>query len=92
MSPVTAALCRSEPLPVPYEAVLDRLLGVVPGAAGVGHEHGQELADDDHAGQVAAQRLRAQEDADQDRHQDGQQRRADQLRWAAAVQMLTTRP
>ena len=94
VSPVTAALCFSEPLPV-YSvrgsSSID-LLGVVPGAAGVGHEHRQQLADDDHAGQEAAERLRPEEEADQDRHQDRQQRRADQLRWAGVVQMLTTRP
>ena len=61
VSPVTAALCFSEPLPVRLGAglVLDHLLGVVPGAAGVGHEDGEQLADDDHAGEEAAQGLRA---------------------------------
>ena len=48
VSPVTAALCFSLPLPVlasPFtRLVLDGLLGVVPGPAGVGHEHGQQLA------------------------------------------------
>ena len=46
VSPVTLALCISEPLPVSavLRLVLDHLLGVVPGAAGVGHEHGQQLA------------------------------------------------
>ena len=39
--------------------VLDQLLGVVPGAAGVGHEHGEQLSDDDHARQEAAQGLSA---------------------------------
>ena len=57
VSPVTAALCFSQPLPVVVGArlVLDHLLGVVPGAAGVGHEDGEQLADDDHARQEAAQ-------------------------------------
>ena len=57
VSPVTAALCFSLPLPVVsvLGLVLDHLLGVVPGAAGVGHEDGQQLADDDHAGQEAGQ-------------------------------------
>src|SRR5271157_240171 len=39
--------------------VLDQLLGIVPGAAGVGHEHGEQLSDYDHARQVAAQCLSA---------------------------------
>src|SRR5207237_8823449 len=39
------------------EAVFDRLLGVVPGAARVGHEDGQELANNDHACEVAGQGL-----------------------------------
>ena len=61
VSPVTAALCFSEPLPVisVRGSSSISLLGVVPGAAGVGHEHGQELADDDHAGEEAAQGVRA---------------------------------
>jgi len=50
VSPVTAALCARSPCRWwPCGLVLDGLLGVVPGAAGVGHEHGQELAHDDHA-------------------------------------------
>ena len=36
VSPTTAAACASVPLP-PWCARLDVLLGVVPGAAGVGH-------------------------------------------------------
>ena len=44
-------------------AVLDQLLGVVPGAAAGGHRDGHEEADDDHADQQAAERL----DADQRR-------------------------
>ena len=57
VSPVTAALCFSLPLPVGFGLgfVLDGLLGVVPGAAGVGHEDGQQLAGDDHAAQEAGQ-------------------------------------
>ena len=78
MSPVTAALWLREPLP-PYEAVLDHLLGVVPRAAGVGHEHGQELADQDHARQEAAQGVGPEQEADEDRREDGQQARADQF-------------
>ena len=71
-------LVRLGPLAA-IEAVLDRLLGVVPGAAGVGHEDGEELADDDHARQVAAQGVRAEIDADQDRHDDRKQCWAEQL-------------
>ena len=83
VSPVTAALCFSLPLPV--LAARSRgsssisLLGVVPGAAGVGHEDGQQLAGDDHAAQEAGQGDDAQAEADQDRHQHGQQARADQF-------------
>ena len=61
------------------DAVFDQLLGVIPGTAGIGHEDRQKLTDDDHSGQVATERLRSQEDADQDRHQDREQGRADQL-------------
>ena len=43
VSPTTAALWASEPLP-PWCAALDVLLGVVPGAAGVGHEEGHQHA------------------------------------------------
>ena len=40
-------------------AVLDQLLRVVPRAAAGGHQHGEEEADDDHADQQAAERLRS---------------------------------
>ena len=43
VSPMTAALWAGEPLP-PKLPFLDVLLGVVPGAAGVGHEDGQDKA------------------------------------------------
>ena len=48
---------------VPLEVdrfVFDHLLGVVPGAAGIGHEDGQQLAGDDHASQEAGQTDRSQ--------------------------------
>ena len=59
--------------------VFDHLLGVVPGAAGVGHEHGEELADEDHAGEEAAERERPEQEADEDRREDGEQAGADQF-------------
>jgi len=61
------------------DAVFDHLLGVVPGAAGIRHEHGQELAHQDHPRQEAAQRVRPEEKADEHRRQDGEHSRADQL-------------
>src|SRR6185437_9378066 len=58
-------------------AVFDVLLGVVPGAAAGGHRDGHEQAGDDGADQDTAQRLRTQDQPDQDRHDDRQQRRDD---------------
>ena len=88
VSPVTLALCFSRVLAglVGSRLVLDHLLGVVPRAAGVGHEHGQQLADHDHAGQEAAERERPEQEADEERRADRQQTRADQflLRGAGA--------
>ena len=37
-------------------AVLDHLLGVIPGAAGIRHEDREELTHEDHTGQEAAKR------------------------------------
>ena len=48
-------------------AVLDELLGVVPGAAGVGQEHGHERAGGDRPGQERAQRSNAQSEPDRNR-------------------------
>src|SRR5438034_2479745 len=53
--------------------VFDGLLGVVPGAAGVGHEDCQELADHDHASQEPAQPIRTQEETDEDGRENSQQ-------------------
>ena len=61
------------------EPVLDQLLGVVPGAAGVGHEDRQELAREDDAGQEPAQGLDLKGQADDERGEHGQQGQADQL-------------
>ena len=71
--------------------VLDHLLGVVPRAAGVRHEHGQELAAQDHARQETAQSEGAQEEAHNERRTDSQQPGADQLLLRGTVQMATTR-
>ena len=68
VSPVTAALCASRALAA-VVAVFDVLLGVVPGAAAGAHRDGDEQAGDDGAHQHAAQRLRAEHQADHDRHQ-----------------------
>ncbi len=59
--------------------VLDALLGVVPGAAGVGHEHGQELAAEDDAGQEPAQGLDLEDQADDERHEDRDQGQGHEL-------------
>ena len=58
VSPVTAALCASEPLP-PWLPSADVLLGVVPRAAAGSHGDGDERAGDDGAHQHAAQCLDA---------------------------------
>ena len=51
VSPTTVASCSSVPFAAKFG--LDDLLGVVPGAAGVGHEDGLEQAADGDADQVA---------------------------------------
>ena len=56
-------------------AVLDVLLGVVPGAAAGAHRDRDEQAGDDRAHQQAAERRRAEQQADQDRRDHRQQRR-----------------
>jgi hypothetical protein len=60
VSPVTEALCASEPFRLDAvlvdEAVLERLLGVVPGAAAGGHRDRHEQAGDDDAEQHRAER------------------------------------
>ncbi len=61
------------------DAVLDRLLGIVPGTAGVGHEDGQQLADDDHARQIATQRCAPRKIPTRIGIRMARQRRADQL-------------
>ena len=53
-------------------AVLDQLLGVVPGAARVGQEDGHQGAGADRAGEEAGQRRHAEAEADGDGGQDGQ--------------------
>ena len=61
-------------------AVFDILLGVVPGPAGVGHEHRLQQAGENDAGQEAAQRLFLQQQAHGDRRQDGDQAQRNQFR------------
>ena len=63
VSPVTAAFVRLGTLAAEV-AVLDVLLGVVPGAAAGGHRDGDEEAGHDRADQQAAQRLRPEQQAD----------------------------
>ena len=58
-------------------AVLDVLLGVVPGAAAGSHRDGDEKTGDDGAHQQAAERRRTQDHADDDRDQHRQERRHD---------------
>ena len=62
VSPMTAALWQSEPLP-PWVPLSMYFLGVVPGAAGVGHEHGHHEAGDGDAAQQAHHGLCAQDQA-----------------------------
>ena len=61
------------------DAVLDQLLGVVPGTTGVGQEHRHQGAGGDRAAQVAGQRADAQAEADRDRRHHREQPRGDQL-------------
>ena len=74
-------------------AVLDVLLGVVPGTAGVVEEVGHQLAGEDGPGQEGAQGQVADGEADHDGRRGW---RAGpgvaSSRWAAAVQMSMTRP
>ncbi|CAN4006287.1 hypothetical protein BFDFBN_BFDFBN_06805, partial [Dysosmobacter welbionis] len=56
-------------------AALNILLGVVPGTAGVGHEHRHGKAGDGHAAQQAHHAGGAQHQASSQRHDDGQQGR-----------------
>ena len=58
-------------------AVLDILLGVIPGAAAGRHRDGDEEAGDDRSHQQAAKGLRPEQQADDERHQHRQQRRQD---------------
>jgi len=58
-------------------AFLDVFLGVIPRAAAGGHRDRDEDAGDDGADQHAAERLRAEGQADDHRYGDGQQRRDD---------------
>ncbi len=60
-------------------ALFNILLGIVPGAAGIGHEDGHEHAGDQGAGQHAAQGIGAQEEAHSQRGNDGHQARYDHL-------------
>ena len=82
VSPTTAALCCSEPLP-PWLPPLDVLLGVVPSAAGVGHEHGHGETGDGHAAQQTHDAGGAEDQAGDDGHDDGQQSGSDHLMQSA---------
>mmetsp|Transcript_31071 Transcript_31071/g.84254 ORF Transcript_31071/g.84254 Transcript_31071/m.84254 type:complete len:408 (+) Transcript_31071:115-1338(+) len=66
-------------LRVVREAVLDVLLAVVPGAAGVGHGHGQLHGGDQGAGQQAKHRLHAEEGAREQGRADDKSARRDHL-------------
>ena len=67
-------------------AGLDVLLGVVPGAAGVGHEHGHGEAGDGHAAQQAHHAHRAEDQA-------GASRAGTTISWRAPlVHRVTQRP
>ncbi len=95
VSPVMAALCFSLPLPVlsPGRAVRLRSSSWrCPSAAGVGHEHGQQLAGDDHAGQEAGQADRAQAKPTRIGTNIASKPGPISSFWASPVQMSTTRP
>src|SRR5674476_431406 len=53
--------------------VLDDLLGVVPGAPGIGQEHGHQHPGRDGAGQEAGQRTDTETEAHRDRGEEGEQ-------------------
>jgi hypothetical protein len=67
VSPTTQAACRGCPW---LELDLDELLGVVPGAAGVGHEDGLVEAEDRDRDQVADEEERLEEGEGQRREED----------------------
>ena len=89
VSPMTAAMWASGALAA-VVAVLDVLLGVVPGATGVGQVVGHELAHQDHRRQEGAQGRVADAEADDDRGEHGQQGRGGQLPQRGRVQMSMT--
>ena len=60
-------------------ALLDHLLGVVPGTAGIGHEDRQHEARTEAADQQAHDARHAEDEADNHRHDDGQQAREEHL-------------
>ena len=59
VSPTTVAACSGVPFCLQLD--LDDLLGVVPGAAGVGHEDGLEQAEERDRDQVADEEVRLEE-------------------------------
>ena len=81
VSPTTAAAWASVPLPRTLPCVvlevarLDVLLGVVPGAAAVVEDGGEQHAGDGADHQHAGDGLVAEQDADEDRHGDREQAR-----------------
>ena len=82
VSPTTAALWLLGALAA-VVAALDVLLGVVPSAAGVGHEHGHGEAGDGHAAQQTHDAGGAEDQAGDDGHDDGQQSGSDHLMQSA---------
>ena len=78
VSPMTVASWASRALAA-VVAVLDQLLGVVPGTTGVGQEDRHQGAGADRAGQEAGQRADAEAEADGDRREHRQQARRGQL-------------
>src|ERR1035438_8016687 len=75
---MTVAAWASEALAA-VVAVLDKLLGVVPGPAGVGQEDRHQHADADRAGQVRPERPRSRREPDRDRGEHRESPRGDQL-------------
>ena len=71
VSPTTVAACSGGALLLQLD--LDELLGVVPGAAGVGHEDGLEQAEERDRDQVADEEVRLEAGEGQRGEEDGQE-------------------
>ena len=89
VSPTTAALCASQPLP-PCAPASMYFLALSQAPPGVGHEDGEREPGDQRAGEEPAERIDADE-ADDQRHDDGERAGHDHLaaatpRWRSSTQ------